>query len=281
VIIFDDQEIVAMLDYRSNRRFTLDAPKVSPIASNDNPIISGTTSQTFWVTYMFSYYGSHSTLNYLPCNYYIKLEVNNNVDECSYPFPSNIGVQFGPDSFKHMKTTEQGYVDGFIAKNFKILVQETTDLENKLPLPDQWKVIDFTTQVGGDGNTLLNPDNITGQTFIVNQSNFDDGNIFDLEEFTTSNYLDTVNEISPFGDEQPFPGSVRLIRATDIEELNFLVNLPSGQFEDTQNPTYIEGDKYITEVALLDKNKDPLVMGKLSIPVKRIGTQVVAVKLDF
>lgn len=281
VIIFDDQEIVAMLDYRSNRRFTLDAPKVSPIASNDNPIISGTTSQTFWVTYMFSYYGSHSTLNYLPCNYYIKLEVNNNVDECSYPFPSNIGVQFGSDSFKHMKTTEQGYVDGFIAKKFKILVQETTDLENKLPLPDQWKVIDFTTQVGGDGNTLLNPDNITGQTFIVNQSNFDDGNIFDLEEFTTSNYLDTVNEISPFGDEQPFPGSVRLIRATDIEELNFLVNLPLGQFEDTQNPTYIDGNKYITEVALLDKNKDPLVMGKLSIPVKRIGTQVVAVKLDF
>ena len=288
IIIFDDQEIVAMLDYRSNRRFTLDAPKVSPIPSNNNPIIDGVSSQTFWITYMFSNYDSESSFNYLPCNYYIKLEVNNNVDECSYPFPSNIGVQFGEDSFKHLKTSDNEFINGFVGKKFKILIQETE--VNELPQSDQWRVIDFTSEVGSDGNTYIDPSNIIGKTFIINNELYESENIefFDLEEYKGFNYLNTIenfnnstNNISPFGDEQPFPGSIRLIRSTDIEELNFLVNLPTGQFETTQNPTYENGDKYFTEVALLDKNKNPLVMGKLSLPVKRIGTQVVAVKLDF
>jgi hypothetical protein len=33
--------------------------------------------------------------------------------------------------------------------------------------------------------------------------------------------------------------------------------------------------------ALLDSNKEPLVVGKPSYPVKRIGAQVFAIKLDF
>jgi hypothetical protein len=84
-----------------------------------------------------------------------------------------------------------------------------------------------------------------------------------------------------FGDEQPFPGSIRLVRATDIEEMNFLINLPCNQFDQTQNPTYVSGNKYITEVALLNVNKEPLVVAKTSVPLKRSGTQVFAVKLDF
>jgi hypothetical protein len=37
----------------------------------------------------------------------------------------------------------------------------------------------------------------------------------------------------------------------------------------------------ITEVALLDSNKEALVVAKTPTPVKRSGTQVFAVKLDF
>jgi chorismate-pyruvate lyase len=63
--------------------------------------------------------------------------------------------------------------------------------------------------------------------------------------------------------------------------MNFLVNLPCNQFDRTQNPTYVSGSKFITEVALLNSNKEPLVVAKTSIPIKRLGTQVFAVKLDF
>ena len=92
----------------------------------------------------------------------------------------------------------------------------------------------------------------------------------------------TYSFIPEFGDEQPFPGSVRLVRATDIEEFNFLVNLPSTQFLTSHNPTFKSGNQpMITDVALLDKNKEPLVVAKTSTPLPRIGNQVFAVKIDF
>jgi hypothetical protein len=282
LVIIDDQDLVAVLDYRSNRRFTLGAPKVSPIPSNVNSIISGTTSQTFWVTYMFNDTDTQSSLNNFPSNYYIKLEVNNGLDECSYPIPSNVGVEFGGNVFQFMKTTSVDYVNGFLAKKFYVLIQETTDNLDKLPTADQWRKIDFTTQAGG--GTYLDPLNITGQTFLINSDDYENADLFDLETYMGSDYLNSsglTTNPPQFGDDQPFPGSIRLVRATDIEELNFLINLPTGQFETTQNPTYVSGVKYFTEVALLDKNKNPLVMGKLSTPIKRLGTQVVAVKLDF
>lgn len=284
LVIIDDQELVAILDYRSNRRFTLGAPKVTPIPSNVDPIISGTTSQTFWVTYMFSNSDTASPLNYLPSNYYVKLDINNDPEECVFPTASNISVQFGGNVFQYMKTSLNQIVDGFVAKKFKVLIQETTDNADKLPIPSQWREVDFTTEAGGNGSNYLNPSGLTGTTFIINQEDYDDAPLFDLETYMGSDYLNTTGMTTnppQFGDDQPFPGSIRLVRATDIAEMNFLVNLPSGQFETTQNPTFVSGPKYFTEVALLGKNKETLVVGKLSTPIKRLGSQIVAVKLDF
>jgi hypothetical protein len=66
----------------------------------------------------------------------------------------------------------------------------------------------------------------------------------------------------------------------------FNLNLPNGTFGDallnaSQNPTYTSGYPYITEVALLNNNKETLVMGKLASPIRRTGAQIVSVKLDF
>lgn len=284
LVIIDDQELVAILDYRSNRRFTLGAPKVTPIPSNVDPIISGTTSQTFWVTYMFSNSDTSSSLNYLPSNYYVKLDINNDPEECVFPTASNISVQFGGNVFQYMETSFSGITEGFLAKKFKVLIQETTDNTDKLPIPSQWREVDFTTEAGGNGSNYLNPSGLTGTTFIINQEDYDDAPLFDLETYMGSDYLNSTGMTTnppQFGDDQPFPGSIRLVRATDIAEMNFLVNLPSGQFETTQNPTFVSGPKYFTEVALLGKNKETLVVGKLSTPIKRLGSQIVAVKLDF
>jgi len=88
-----------------------------------------------------------------------------------------------------------------------------------------------------------------------------------------------------FGDEQPFPGSIKLVRSTDIEEMRFLVNLPHTQWNITQNPTYNNvvrsNEERITEVALLNQNKETLVTAKTSSPIKRKGSQVISVKIDF
>jgi hypothetical protein len=295
VIIFDDQELVAILDYRSNRRYTLGAPKVGFTPSSLNEaLVSGTTEQTFWITYLFDN-GDGSLFNALPCNYFTKIDVNFDLDTCNISNPSNLTLRFTGDTFQHMNysTTSSDvniFETGFMAKNFKVLIQETTGLTNKYPTMGGWSLIDCTDRVGGDGTSYIHPTGMTSNTIVITKDDFDNSDTFDLESHLsgfTSNYIgdattDDWGVTTPqFGDEQPFPGSIRLVRATDIEEMNFLINLPCNQFDQTQNPTYISGNKYITEVTLLNSNKEPLVVAKTSIPIKRTGTQVLAVKLDF
>lgn len=278
-IVFDDQELVAMLDYRSNRRYTLDAPKVflvpSDLSSN-NSLINGSSDQIFWVTYMFT--NSDQSLNGLPCNYFTKVtSVADTGDVCHPNVPSNIAVKFCTNSFPYMKTTLSGVTDGFVGTEFKILIQETA--VGDLPSPDMWREIDFTTNAGGDGINFLDPIDIVDKTFIINLSLYSGATYYSLESYMGVNYFTGQNK---FGDQQPFPGSIRLVRATDIEVMNFLVNLPSSQFTTTQNPTYTSGkDKMITDITLLDNNKEVLVVAKTPKPIKRTGTQVFGVKLDF
>lgn len=295
VIIFDDQELVAILDYRSNRRYTLGAPKVGfTPASLNEALVSGTTEQTFWVTYLFEN-GTGSLFNGLPCNYFTKVAVNFDLETCNISNASNLTLRFTGDTFQHMNySSTPSNVDifktGFMAKKFKVLIQETTGLTNKYPTMGGWLAIDCTNRVGGDGTNYINPTGMTSNTVVITKSDVNSATPFDLESHLSgfgSNYIGdaTTNDwgvtAPQFGDQQPFPGSIRLVRATDIEEMNFLVNLPCNQFDQTQNPTYVSGSKFITEVTLLNSNKEPLVVAKTSIPIKRLGTQVFAVKLDF
>jgi len=275
VIVFDDQELVAMLDYRSNRRYTLPSPKLG-LASHDGlaaQSMLSTTGQTAWVTYMFEN-TSGNTLNSLPCNYFNKI--------LSTGTPSQITMKFSGNSFSNMDISLTGITDNFVANKFYALVQT-----GATPSPSAWKKIDLTSQITGYTSGYINPTGLTGVSFTINYTSFNSASTFDLEDHmsgVTADYLwnTTGSTTQPqFGDEQPFPGSVKLVRATDIEEMNMMINLPSTQFTKTQNPTYVSGDIYITEVALLDSNKEPLVVAKTPTPVKRSGTQVFAIKLDF
>ena len=170
--------------------------------------------------------------------------------------------------------------NGFIADKFMVLVQEVD--AGDLPRHDSWYSIDITSSIPRHtvGN-LINPVNLSNYTFTITGPQYSGATLFDL-----SNYLGTLpieTSTAPnFGDEQPFPGSVRVVRAIDIQQMKFLVNLPSSQFTITQNPTHVSGnDLKITEVALLDSNKEVLVIAKTATPITRLGAQVFAVKLDF
>ena len=295
IVVFDDQELVAILDYRSNRRYTLPSPKLGLTPSDgvaEHSMLS-TTGQTVWVTYMFGN-TSGETLNALPCNYFNKISTVVGADSCgSIVTPSQVTMKFSGNSFSNMSTSLSGVKDGFVANKFYALVQTGTT-----PTPSLWKKIDITSQIAGYTTGYINPSSLTGVSFTITYSGYTGGTYFDFEDHmsgVTSDYLwnTTGSTTQPqFGDEQPFPGSIRFVRSSDIQQMNFLVNLPSGTFGDitnsenglSQNPTHpITGTTptYITEIALLDSNKEPLVVAKTSTPVKRAGTQVFAVKLDF
>jgi hypothetical protein len=276
IIVFDDQELSSILDYRSNRRFTLSSPKVGASPSDvtsENSILSGGTGQTAWVTYLISDSDEESSMNSIPCNYF------SNVKNVSTP--SNIIVKFGPDSFRHMKDNIDGIRNGYVAKRFMILVQITDDEE--FPRSDMWKVIDYSEEVGGNPFDYINPQNMTGVTFTITKSKYDSSPFFDLETYMGNQYFgELASTTQPqFGDDQIFPGSIRVVRATDVQKMVFKINLPETQFNISQNPTYVSGNPKITEVTLLDSNKDVLVKGKMTVPITRIGNQILNVKLDF
>jgi hypothetical protein len=290
-IVFDDQELVAILDYRSNRRYSLPAPKAIAVPSDVSPsnsLLTGTTGQTVWVTYYLSY-SSAGTLNALPCNYYSKVKLtfdtSNPDDSCFIPVPCQVGFKFDDGAFNNMQTTANGIKSGFIADKLYALAQLTEG--DDLPEPNMWKSIDITSQIPGYVSGLINPTGLTDTTFTITKTMYDAASIFDLETHMTSvlsNYMgDTTFTTQPqFGDEQYFPGSVKVVRASDVEEMRFMINLSSTEFLVSQNPTYTNGStNKITEVALLDGNKDIMVIGKASIPITRTGTQVIPMKLDF
>ena len=285
VVVFDDQELVAILDYKSNRKYTLPAPKVTYLPSDTSSASSffqGNVQETTWVTYMFTYSGD-TALNGLPCNYYTKFSATSG--STFYQIPSNLHVKFDGNFFSNMLSSNKpcDATSGFIASEFYLLIQKTN--LGELPTSLDWKMVNMTsgtTKVGG----LINPSSLVGKSFIVDFNTYDNAPIYDIESFMGLVPDESNSLVEPglpqFGDEQPFPGSIKLVRATDIEKMNFMVNLPSSQFLTTQNPTYITGQtKRITEVALLNENKEVLIIGKVSNPIKRSGTQVFAVKIDF
>ena len=291
IIVFDDQELVALLDYRSNRKYTLPAPKISVVPSDSNPgdsILSGSTSQIIWVTYMLSY-DLDTQLNSYPCNYINSSDSNldTKLSPCAFNVASQVTFKISGSTIPNMQKSFSDVTNGFIANKFYILAQET--LSGQTPSHDAWIIMDYTSEVGGDGVNLIDPTGITNTTLTITKSKYTSGTFFDLEDYLSndqtlpSNYIPNEPSSDPqFGDEQPFPGSIRLIRASDIEQMNFLVNLPSSQFTETQNPTYTTGSKKrITEIALLNSNKEPLVISKTPTPIERTGTQVFAVRLDF
>jgi hypothetical protein len=245
LIVFDDEEIVATLDTKSNRSYTLPAPAVNAIASGD-PITGLTTGKTMWVTYMLSTGSTGS----LPCNYHMNISGTSVLHSVTLKFNS------GEFSNLHGNT------------KFYILAQITN---GSVPSPSAWKIMDYTTAAGGSLANLQN-----GTTFTINNTNFVNGTTFAL-----SNFTDTSNTGGYFGDEKTFQGTIVVTRATDIEEMDYIINLPSDKFLTSQNPTYVSGNPKITEVALLDANKNALVMAKLAAPIDRTGTQVISVSLDF
>ena len=252
LVVFDDEEIVAALDTSSSRFYTLTAPKVDVLVTNNNPITGLTTGQTMWVTYKFS---GGTVSDDLPCNYFMKVTGSTN-DE-------NVTVKFNSGGFKHLNS-------GYTATQFHILTQINT---GQTPSSGLWYKRDYTTDLGGDINNIK-----TGHTFTINQTKI-------TEAIAGGTYS---SSLSGFGVDralsgETITGTVALVRASDIEEMVFKLNLPEGKFTSSQNPTYISGDKKITEVALLNSNKETLAMGKLATPWPRSNTanQVIEVKLDF
>ena len=267
LVVIDDEEIVASLDPASNRTHTLPAPFVSTLVTNNDPITALTTGTTIWITYMLS---GDTSSNTLPCNYHMKVAGSSNSEA--------ITVQFSGNSFNYLNNgyTATKFYILYTLTNNQIIYNTDGSLKSNTSTPPlstaQWNKMDYSTS---PINLGINLSGLTlGPTFTIYNTNYTGATQYTSSITTFPNTSGTTF------------GTVNLVRSSDIEEMNFDLNLPNGTFGDaslnaSQNPTYTSGYPYMTEVALLNNNKETLVMGKLASPIRRTGAQIVSVKIDF
>ena len=283
IVIIDDEEIIAAMSYKSNRNWTLPAPKLSlltpnscsPTPTSTQCLVSGFT-QSVWVTYRFDSTGFTDSLH---CNYYSNVRA----DATVVADPKNVAVRFG-NEFKFLNQPLNTYtsadLSGYFANSMKLLVQVVTG--DTKPIPTAWREIDVTPEISGSSiNGYLTMSGITGTTFQIDLVTYNSAPIYNLANYINlpqNGQTDYLN----FGDEYYFYGNLETDISATIYEMKYLVNLGRNQFTNTSNPTWMSGTtSYVSEIGLYNSQKDLMVVSKLQSPELRQGIQQFVVKLDF
>lgn len=279
IIVFDDEEIIAAMSYKSNRSWTLPAPTVSLVTPN---ICSGSTStpslgimtsdnEYMYVTYRLD--NSVFGITSLHCNYYRKIQGPSSGCTLEY---QNIAIRFG-DEFPYMNTNNT--VQGFKADSMKIICQLV--IGDVRPDPVMWREIDVTSQLNFVGS-FIDPASIVATTFVISEIEYNSASTYQLENYINLTPVGTTTMALNFGDEYYFYGTIETDIEATIYEMRYKCNLNQAEFVNSSNPTWSSGaDIYVTEIGLFDEDKDLLVVSKLQSPVKRIGIQQLLVKFDF
>lgn len=306
IIIIDDEEIIAAMSYKSNRNWTLPAPKLSLVTPNtcgigessSTGVLTGDT-EYMYVTYRLS--NSSSFTNSLHCNYYIKIQGPN---LCNSTSSQNIAVRFGsefnclnyiPFAPITTTTTTQIYTttttticptgcdinQGFVADTFEILCQKVTG--NERPNSSEWRIIDMTSQLSGSTiNGHITQEGLTGNTFVITNDDYENASIYDLNDYINLTPVGYSGTSLNFGDEYYFYGSLETDIQATIYEMRYKVNLSQSEFQSSSNPTWTKGNSsYITEIGLYDDKKNLMIISKLQSPVLRQGIMQLLVKFDF
>jgi len=282
IVVIDDEELLAAMSYKSNRNWTLPAPKVflsTPNTCNSigssQGVLTG-SNETMYVTYRFS--NSSAFTNSLHCNYYIKIEGPNNI--CNPSDSENVGVRFGGD-FPCLTGYSNTFKQGYFGEKIEIICQKVPT--GQRPNSDDWRIIDMTDVISGNTvNGYITSDVLTGATFVITKDLYDNAPIYVLDDYITMTTLGNNGIQLNFGDEYYFYGSLETDIQATIYEMVCKVNLSNTQFLTSSNPTWNTTTKpYLTEIGLYDYNKNLMIVSKLQSPVPRQGVQQFVIKLDF
>ena len=280
MIIFDDDEIVASLNYKSNRSWTLPAPKLGLVTPNTfSGVLGGTaglltgSTEVLHLTYIFTNTAFTQSLH---CNYYSTITGN---DQSLLPGASDILIRFG-NEFPFLKNTYTS-PSGFTATGLKLIAQKVPTGTTR-PSATAWKEINVTSQlsattIGG----YINSSGITNTTFQLTKNMYDTAGTYNLSNYLNLVPLGSTGLTLNFGGEYFFFGNIQTDIQATIYVMNFLCNLGQTQFFDSSNPTWTGNNPYVTEVGLYNADKELMVISKIQSPEKRQGIQQYPIKLDF
>jgi len=271
ILTIDDDELVAAMSYKSNRNWTLPAPKLGLIVPNtfnntagsDVGVLSG-TGQTMWVTYTFTNTAFTQSLH---CNYYTNISGTN--PDCP-PDSADITIRFAGE-FPFLNSNPGSSPSGFTANNIKILAQKVTG--STRPNPANWVEIDVTNQLSATSvNGYITFSGLTGTTLQLTNDMYTGAS----SNYRLENYIDlpqTGDTQMNFGSEYFFYGSLKTDIQATIYEMQYMVNLGQAQFGHSSNPTW-NGTvpPYVTEIGLYNLNKDLMIISKKIIGVNTLLT---------
>ena len=283
MITFDDDEIIAAMSYKSNRNWTLPAPKLGLITPNtfvnnvsDEGLLSGET-QGLWVTYRFNNTAFTQSLH---CNYYTYIQGNS--FDCP-PYNTDVIFRFG-DEFPFLISDLNNGFTGFSGNEFIILAQKVNNGER--PDPTRWVEVNMESQISASTiNNYLTVSGLTGTTFVIDKNNYETSELngyYHLEDYINIPSSGDTGTTLNFGGEYFFYGTIETEIQATIYVMNYVCNLGSTQFLSSSNPTWdITYTPYVSEVGLYDNNKELMIITKVQSPEMRLGVQQYSIKLDF
>jgi hypothetical protein len=286
-LVFDDDEIVAAISYKSNRNWTL-PPLTATLKSPAGGVGTGmlNTEKTMYLTYTFENGTGTGLTTTLPCQYYTKITNNTS---------SNKDVDFklsNVDLLPYMRKEEKASYDGlgFSAREFKVLYQIVDDVNDR-PQSDSWKVYDFTSTGMTSGATeTIDPIILESQTPADNGFLIDSNVNASATTFSIINSLNMATNASPsslqFGDERFFYGNLETFIGATIYKTIFTLNISADDFKFTSNPTRSDSDANppeirVSEVGIYDNSGTLVMIGKLSKPVTLSSGNTIMLELSM
>jgi hypothetical protein len=278
MVVIDDEELCATMSYKSNRNYTLPAPRLGLVVPNTfNQNVAATSgllsasTEVLYVTYRFENTGS---TNGLHCNYYSS--INGSAISAQ---TDDVIVRFG-NEFPFLVEEMGTQPSGFTCTNVKLICQKVID--GSRPNPTEWREIDVTASISANtGSINIGPAEISGTTFQITKDLYENADFYRLENIIDMPLLNYSTGMT-FGEEYFFYGTVKTDVEATIYELRYLINLADSQYIRSSNPTWSLGkDMYFSEVGLFNADQEMLFITKLQNPEKRQGVQQIVVKYDF
>jgi hypothetical protein len=290
VIVFDNDEIVSALSYKSNRNWTLpelSATLASPSGGTSTGVLQ--VGETMYLTYSLENSGTTSGLTTsLPCQTYVKI-----TNTTSGPKDVDFRL-IGTDLLPYMRKIESASYDGygFHAHKFKLVYQIVADAAIR-PNSAAWMTYDFTsTSITGVAGQTIDPKLLENQTPVVNGFVLDSlkdaaASIFDITQslnMTPNGFPQNLQ----FGDERLFYGNINTYIGATIFKTIFDIRINSSYFNATSNPTRSTDltsnppNIKVSEVGIYDSNKNLVCIGKVSSPIAINGnTIMLELSMDF
>lgn len=273
IFVIDNEELVAALSYKSNRNWTL--PQLTGgLKTSSDGLIDNT--QDLHVTYLLHNSSSGFTTG-IHCQTHTCVVIGEENDECPDGTYKDVEFVFPSGQFPYMTATGS---TGWYADTLYLIVQKVTT--GTLPDPNNWRIIDFTSDISNHTGGRIDPLNLESSIFTVTKSLYNAASTYNLHNFLNIPE-NGETDLLQFGDETFFYGNVEAAGITNKYRTKFNFTIPPTQWNTTNNPTWGGSGQYphISEIIIYDDQNNVVAVGKENLPIEKTNNTTIIIEVAF